>query len=216
MRFRRPDVIVTPITNRAYGYPKRGSQRRVKPTQLAILHITGNARTAAYANPRKGTRAEIAHSNRKRSKGPSAHTYVSRDGALFHCYSAKRYAGWSNGDLLEPDRSKPYVAEMVRKSPRRNPNELVFREYEMTGGGKKYPVTTWQLEAVAYQIAKDSITTGLPIKALVTVGIHAHINTVNRRNDPWRSKRVRRLKRLCVRARAWKRHLTGMKDDPCD
>ena len=215
MAFTRPDVIKTPITNRAYGYPTRGARRRVNPTQLAILHITGNARTAGYAKPRKGTRAEIAYMDRPRSSGPSAHTYVSRDGAIFQCYSAKRYAGWSNGDLLAPDRSKPYVAEMVRKRGRYNPNELVFREYELTGGGK-YQVTRKQLEAVAYQIAKDSIATGIPIKPLVTVGIHAHINTINRRNDPFRDKRVARIKALCKRARAWKRHLKGVADPTPD
>ncbi len=206
MKFIRPDVIKTPISNNAWGFPFRGSRRRLKPTQLAILHITGNARTAGYDNPRKGTRAEIAYMGRAGSSGPSAHTYVSRDGALFQCINAKRFAAWSNGDLIVPDTSKPYVREMVRKAPRYNANELVYREYEMTGGGK-YQVTRKQLEAVAYQIARDSIATGLPIKPLVTVGIHAHINTINRRNDPFRDKRVQRIEALCERAQEWKRHI---------
>ena len=69
---------------------------------------------------------------------------------------------------------------------------------------------------MAYQIAKDSIATGLPIKPLVTVGIHAHINTVNRRNDPFRDHRVARIKALCERAQEWKRHLKGVADPAPD
>ena len=88
MVFRVPDVIKTPITNGAYGYPTRGAKRRRKPTMLAVLHITGNKRTAAYEKPRKGTRAEIAYMDRQGSTGPSAHTYISRDGAIFQCFLA--------------------------------------------------------------------------------------------------------------------------------
>jgi len=43
------------LTNKAYGYPTRGARRRRKPTILACLHQTANARATAiqertYAN----------------------------------------------------------------------------------------------------------------------------------------------------------------------
>jgi len=216
MMFSRPDVIKAHLSNEAYGYPVRGARRRVEPTILAIVHITGNKRTASYDNPRQGTRAEIEYMDRRGSTGPTAHTYVSRDGALFQCVNAARFAAWSNGDLIVPDTSKPYVAEMVRKRGRYNPNELVFREYECTGHPAGKDINRKQLEAVAYQVAKDSIATGLPIRPFVTVGIHAHINTVNRRNCPFDSDRRAKIEALCERAREWKRHLKGVPDPSPD
>lgn len=38
-------MIAALLTNRAYGYPTRGAARRRKPTVLAVLHQTANART---------------------------------------------------------------------------------------------------------------------------------------------------------------------------
>jgi len=40
-------VITALLTNRAYGYPTRGARRRWKPTILACLHQTANAKATA-------------------------------------------------------------------------------------------------------------------------------------------------------------------------
>lgn len=208
MPFKRPDIIRTPLTNRAYGYPTRGARRRMKARMLAVVHITGNKRTASYDDPRKGTRAEVSYMNRPGSNGPTAHTYVSRDGALFMCVSAKDHAAWSNGDLIVPNTDKPYVREMVQLARfGHNPNELVWREYECTGHPHGYDINARQLEAVAFQIARDAITTGLAIKPNRTVGLHSDINTVHRRNCPFDSDREAKLAALCDRAREWRKHL---------
>jgi hypothetical protein len=37
-------TITALLTNKAYGYPTRGARRRRKPTILACLHQTANAR----------------------------------------------------------------------------------------------------------------------------------------------------------------------------
>ncbi len=54
-------TITALLTNNEYGYPTRGARRRRKPTILACLHQTGNAKATAmhernYAN-RAGRRA---------------------------------------------------------------------------------------------------------------------------------------------------------------
>jgi hypothetical protein len=48
-------TITALLTNKAYGYPTRGARRRRKPTILACLHQTANAKATAmqernYAN----------------------------------------------------------------------------------------------------------------------------------------------------------------------
>ncbi len=37
-------TITALLTNKAYGYPTRGAKRRRKPTILACLHQTANAK----------------------------------------------------------------------------------------------------------------------------------------------------------------------------
>lgn len=39
------------LTNKAYGYPTRGAQRRVEAPILACIHITGNRRTIFGREP---------------------------------------------------------------------------------------------------------------------------------------------------------------------
>ena len=66
------------LTNKAYGYPRRGARRRRKPTILACLHQTANAKATAiqernYAN-RTGSPGALrngVHRPRLRSSAPS-------------------------------------------------------------------------------------------------------------------------------------------------
>ena len=40
-------TVTALLTNKAYGYPRRGARRRRKPTILACLHQTANAKATA-------------------------------------------------------------------------------------------------------------------------------------------------------------------------
>lgn len=61
-------VITALLTNKAYGYLRRGARGRRKPTILACLHQTANAKATA--------RQERDYANRAGSHGPSATAYV--------------------------------------------------------------------------------------------------------------------------------------------
>ncbi len=67
-------TVTALLTNRAYGYPTRGAQRRRKPTILACLHQTANATATAIQ--------ERNYANRIGSRGPSATAYIDRDGTI--------------------------------------------------------------------------------------------------------------------------------------
>ncbi len=75
------------LTNRAYGYPTRGAARRRKPTVLAVLHQTANAKA--------GPVDERNYANRAGSMGPSATAYVGRDGTVVRAVDPVKYAAWS-------------------------------------------------------------------------------------------------------------------------
>jgi hypothetical protein len=224
MAVKRPRIVSKPFTNKAYGgygSAPRGSQRRVKPIALLVLHITGNARTAKMPDgvgQGSGARAEWSYANRSGSSGPSAHNYVARNGATIQAIDAAKYAAWSNGDLTNPYGSVPVIGRMVRQAAKGiNPNELVLREVECLGAGTKFRMTAAQKETVAFLLARDSIRSGLPIKAGETVAIHAWINTVNRSSCPFPSGPAgdrRALEAICARARAIKAELTDPGPDP--
>lgn len=55
-------TITALLTNKAYGYPTRGARRRRKPTILACLHQTANAKATAIQ--------ERNYANRTGSVGP--------------------------------------------------------------------------------------------------------------------------------------------------
>jgi hypothetical protein len=56
-------TVTALLTNKAYGYPTRGARRRGKPTILACLHQTANAKATAMQ--------ERNYANRAGSWGPS-------------------------------------------------------------------------------------------------------------------------------------------------
>lgn len=204
MTYARPRIIKTPLTNGSYGYP-RGAKRRVEPIALLCLHITGNSRTAGYDSPIEGTRAEVAYMNRPGGDGPSAHSYIARDGTVFQCLNADDHAAWSNGDMTNPAAGYPIIRRLVALQRNGiNPNEAFHREIEMTGYPGRFPPTKRQLESVAWLLARDSIKTGLPIKAGETVAIHAWINTINRASCPFGSDALKRIQEVCRRARVIK------------
>jgi N-acetylmuramoyl-L-alanine amidase CwlA len=75
------------LTNKAYGYPTRGAKRRRKPTILACLHQTANAKASAIQ--------ERNYANRTGSHGPSATAHVDRDSTVVRAIDPLNYAAWS-------------------------------------------------------------------------------------------------------------------------
>jgi len=179
------------LTNKAYGYPTRGARRRRKPTILACLHQTSNATATAIA--------ERTYANRAGSGGPSATAYIDRDGTIVRAIDPVSYAAWSQGDVASPNTKIPTVAAAVASGV--NMNEWVHESIECSGSGTE-PYTEAQFESVAQLVAAASHALGLPINRS-TVVVHADINSVSRRSDPWPpTTREARVKRVIDRANA--------------
>ena len=82
-----------------------------------------------------------------------------------------------------------------------NLNEWVHESIECSGAGTE-PYTDAQFESVAHLVAAASRALGLPINRS-TVVVHADINSVSRRSDPWPpATREARVKRVISRANA--------------
>jgi LysM repeat protein len=184
-------TVTALLTNRAYGYPTRGARRRSKPTILVCLHQTSNATATAIG--------ERNYANRAGSFGPSATAYVDRDGTIVRAIDPVAYAAWSQGDVASPNTKIPTVAAAVASGV--NMNEWVHESIECSGSGTE-PYTDAQFEGVAHLVAAASHALGLPINRN-TVVVHADINGVSRRSDPWPpSIREARVKRVIDRANA--------------
>jgi N-acetylmuramoyl-L-alanine amidase CwlA len=95
-------TITALLTNKAYGYPTRGSRRRRKPTILGCLHQTANAKATAIG--------ERNYANRAGSGGPSATAYIDRDGTIVRAIDPVAYAAWSQGDVASPNTKIPTIA----------------------------------------------------------------------------------------------------------
>jgi LysM repeat protein len=75
----------------------------------------------------------------------------------------------------------------------------VYESIECSGAGTN-PFTDAQFEAVAQLVAAASHATAIPINRS-TVVVHADINSVSRRSDPWPpATREARVKRVIARA----------------
>ena len=82
-----------------------------------------------------------------------------------------------------------------------NINEWVHESIECSGAGPE-PYTDAQFESVAHLVAAASRALGLAINRS-TVVVHADINSVARRSDPWPpATREARVKRVISRANA--------------
>lgn len=184
-------TITALLTNKAYGFPTRGARRRRKPTILACLHQTSNATASAMD--------ERNYANRPDSMGPSATAYIDRDGTIIRAINPVRYAAWSQGDVASPNTKIPTIAAAVASGV--NMNEWVHESIECSGGGPE-PFTDAQFESVAHLVAGASKALGIPIKRS-TVVVHADINSVSRRSDPWPpATREARIRRVIARANA--------------
>jgi LysM repeat protein len=80
-------------------------------------------------------------------------------------------------------------------------NEWVHESIECSGAGSE-PYTDPQFESVAQLVAAASRALGIPVNRS-TVVVHADINGVSRRSDPWPpATREARVKRVIDRANA--------------
>jgi len=200
--YKEPKIAKLGTQNTSYGYPQ-GQKRRIRPSVLMVVHITGNPDTAAMPEgitPGTGTYQEWKYVSSANYKQNSAHMFVARDGNVIELFDAYDYAAWNNGDLKEPETSWPAIKRIVSQ-PQNNPNEFCLREVECTGSTGNYELTAEQMETVAWISAKDSIQTGFPIIRGDTVLTHADFNSVDRANCAFKaSTREARLARLCGRA----------------
>lgn len=194
------NILAVPITNKAYGYPTRGSQRRIQPRIIGVVHITGNANNQGP----HAARNERDYANRKDSNGPSAHYYIDRDGGGIKAINVEKYAAWSNGDLDNPDTSNAGIREILRlKAKGYNPNEVVGVEIELVGYSKSAgQPTAAQLETCAQLLARYARTYHLPINR-DTILTHADINSVDRPNCAFiKATREAQMKKLIARVNA--------------
>ena len=139
------------LTNKACGYPTRGSRRRRKPTILACLHQTANAKATAMQARN--------YANRAGSWGPSATAYIDRDGTIVRAIDPAKYAAWSQGDVASPDRKIPTIAAAFASGV--NISEWV-QSIECSGAGTG-PYTDAKFEAVARLVAAASRALGIAI-----------------------------------------------------
>jgi N-acetylmuramoyl-L-alanine amidase len=178
-------VVTALLTNKAYGYPRRGAQRRVTAPILACIHITGNRRTAANPDRHQAARDERNYANRASSAGPSAHYYVARDGWAIEAIDPARYAAWSNGDVAGPNTTNAGIAKVLAlRAKGYNANEAYWLEFECVGYGSTYPITKAQRQFCATRIAAMAKATGLPVSR-ATVHGHSDLNSVGRASCPW-------------------------------
>jgi hypothetical protein len=98
-------TVTALLTNKAYGYPTRGARRRRKPTILACLRQTANAKATAIQ--------ERTYANRAGSSGPPATAYIDRDGTIVRAIDPAKYAAWSQGDIAHPNTKIPTIAAAV-------------------------------------------------------------------------------------------------------
>jgi N-acetyl-anhydromuramyl-L-alanine amidase AmpD len=184
-------TVMALLTNKAYGYPTRGARRRRKPTILACLHQTANAKASAIQ--------ERTYANRTGSWGPSATAYIDRDGTVVRAIDPVAYAAWSQGDVASPNIKIPTIAAAVASGV--NMNEWVHESIECSGAGSE-PFADAQFESVAQLVAAASRALGLPVSRS-TVIVHADVNSVSRRSDPWPpATREARVKRVISRTNA--------------
>ncbi|MEO8463250.1 MAG: LysM domain-containing protein [Chloroflexota bacterium] len=177
-------IVAAHLTNKAYGFPTRGAQRRVKAPILACIHITGNRRTAAYTDRHQAALDERSYANRVGSPGPSAHYYVARDGWAIGAIDPSVYAAWSNGDVASPNSANAGIAKVLAlRAKGYNANEAYWLEFECVGYGSTYPITVAQKQFCATRIAAMAKVTGQPVNR-ATVHGHSDLNSVNRASCP--------------------------------
>ena len=173
-------VVIEHWDNDRYGFPA-GRKRRVEPVALACIHITGNRNTASNLDLERAMRDEWSFA--RRAAPPSAHYYVARDGSAIEAIDPVKFAAWSNGDIMKPDRSNRGVERVLELAEGHNANEAYWLEFECVGFGSRHRVNAAQKQTVAEIIAKHAKRTGMPINRNTVHG-HGDLNSVSRSSCP--------------------------------
>lgn len=169
---RFPGATQFPV--RWWGFPTVRAPRRIKPTILLVVHITGNSRLPSALG-------EAQYSNRDGS-GASFTFVTDRDGSIVQCLDPETETPWTNGDINRPNTSIPTVKAMV--GSRYSPNEFCFATCENVGYEPNgHPITDKQKATLARLVAWASEKSGLPINRNTVIG-HKDINSVTRSNCP--------------------------------
>lgn len=205
MATKLPKVKRDPLTNKAYGFPTRGHERRVSPTVVAVIHITGNPKNQG-ANAAQNERN---FANRDDSKGPSAHFYINRDGGGIKAIDQYTFAAWSNGDVAEPNTANAGVQSILKaRAKGYNANEMCGVEIENVGFATvKGQMTDAQIRRCGRIVARTAKHFKLPINRN-TVLAHADINGEDRQNCPALPKlREETLDKIITHAKAFRKRL---------
>lgn len=170
-----------------WGYPYRGSTRRIKPTVLLVVHITGNRNLPSAM-------AEVQYSARSGS-GASFTFAVNRNGTVVQALHPETQVPWTNGDLRSP--THPVTKAMVGSTF--NANEFCLATVENVGYDPGYPITSQQIESVANLCVWLSKISGLPINSNTVLG-HRYFNSIGRYNCPTPGDLAAFLGRIIARA----------------
>ena len=173
-------VVVEHWDNNKYGFPD-GRKRRIDPIALACIHITGNRRTARNPDLQQAMRDEYSFA--RGAAPPSAHYYVARDGSAIEAVDPKRFAAWSNGDVMNPNLDNEGVRRVVEFAQSHNANEAYALEFECVGFGSRHRINSKQKQTVAEIIAKHAKRLDMPINRNTVHG-HGDLNGVSRTSCP--------------------------------
>ena len=157
---------------RWWGFPNVGSPRRIKPTILLVVHITGNS---AMPN----ALSEATYSNRDGS-GASFSFVTNRDGSIVQCLDPSQVP-WTNGLVNQPNLALPTVKGLASSSY--NANEYCLATCENVGYEPGNPLTAAQVATLGRLVKWLSDLSGLPVNRLTVIG-HRDIDSVTRHNCP--------------------------------
>jgi hypothetical protein len=159
---------------RWWGYPNVHSGRRLSPSVLLVVHITGNSNLPSALG-------EAQYSNRDGS-GASFSFVTNRDGSILQCLEPVTQTPWTNGDINQPNTAIPTVKAMVG-SPY-NPNEFCLATCENVGYEPSgHPITAAQIATLGRLAKWLSALSGLPVNRNTVLG-HRDINSVTRHGCP--------------------------------
>jgi hypothetical protein len=149
-------TVTALLTNKAYGYPTRGARRRRKPTILACLHQTANAKATAMQ--------ERNYANRVDSGGPSATAYIDRDGTIVRAIDPAKYAAWSQGDVAHPNIKLPTITAAVSSG-------VTSRATRTTVSAAAAPIRADEYTSARRRFAASSRSSPMPTTS-VDPGVH--------------------------------------------
>ena len=177
---------------RWWGFPTVHAPRRIKPTILLVVHITGNSRLPS-------AEGEAAYSNRDGST--ASFTFVTnRDGSIVQCLDPETETPWTNGDINDPNTRLSTIEAM--NTAKYSANEYCWMTCENVGYEPNgHPITDAQVETLAQLTAWGSAQSGIPISRETVIG-HRDINNVTRHNCPTSGNLGEFLDRIITRAKA--------------